>query len=618
MKWYPEISLRDQNMQKLCTALLIPGIVVFASSLLFGERFPSVQKYFVGDIVYIDDYIDDYVRPFPLRPLRFGDFNGDEVIDICVINDKSLGLVTIRLGDGDGTFNTCVNMDYLLPYMCDCEGIDYAVLDADDDGLDDVIITTDTLILDYIMYKTTESLSWNAYLVDIPATDLNYLIGTCDCNSDGIGDFIGQNTYDPLENNSSFLIFSGTASYPYYELSDEEPHPYCTYPYPIGDFNGDGWMDFIGSSEMGASRMYVFYGSDSCQFSFGQHRYWGLGNGEIDVGDFNGDGCADIVRNDFTAEEFCNVYITYGDSSGLLFDEERGYRWLPGNIGYCSWGYLVVADINCDGLDDVGVVDKNGYDEDDTYCVCFHMSAGDTFLAECDTLVLATERYSCVYSADLNGDGKDDLCYFPSRDTLAVVLNATGTATLLAGFRAYYENVLGVVIEWSVNDTRTCRNFVIRRLLDSEPFTVIGNVEVEEGKLAYSFIDSEVFSETGSSLIYRLDVIEDDGSQRMLAMETVTVPRVAFRLYPNYPNPFNPSTVINFDLPEKAYVWLEIYDVTGRLVRQLISGQRLVPGRYSEFWDGSNDKGEMVCSGIYYCRLKAGKMSSAQKMALFK
>jgi subtilisin-like proprotein convertase family protein len=71
-----------------------------------------------------------------------------------------------------------------------------------------------------------------------------------------------------------------------------------------------------------------------------------------------------------------------------------------------------------------------------------------------------------------------------------------------------------------------------------------------------------------------------------------------------YPNPFNSTTVLHYSLAEPAEVTFNIYDVTGRLVRQYNEGQQFA-GRYQLKWDGRNGTGETVTSGIYFARMTA-------------
>ena len=79
------------------------------------------------------------------------------------------------------------------------------------------------------------------------------------------------------------------------------------------------------------------------------------------------------------------------------------------------------------------------------------------------------------------------------------------------------------------------------------------------------------------------------------------IPR-AFALKDPYPNPFNPSTVLGFDVPREAGIHLAVYDVVGRLIRVLKHG-RCKPGAYRVTWNGCDSRGRSVASGMYFCRL---------------
>ncbi|MBK6899600.1 MAG: T9SS type A sorting domain-containing protein [bacterium] len=84
-----------------------------------------------------------------------------------------------------------------------------------------------------------------------------------------------------------------------------------------------------------------------------------------------------------------------------------------------------------------------------------------------------------------------------------------------------------------------------------------------------------------------------------------------------HPNPFNPQTQIQFELAREGAVRLEIYDLQGTLVRTLVEGSR-GSGRHTETWDGRDNAGGQVASGVYMARLAAGGMQQMQKMVLLK
>ena len=93
-------------------------------------------------------------------------------------------------------------------------------------------------------------------------------------------------------------------------------------------------------------------------------------------------------------------------------------------------------------------------------------------------------------------------------------------------------------------------------------------------------------------------------------------------LLANYPNPFNPETWIPYRLAEDAFVTLTIYDRAGQVVRTLEVGHRIASAYESRskavYWDGRNDVGERVASGVYFYHLSAGDYSATRKMLILK
>ena len=90
-----------------------------------------------------------------------------------------------------------------------------------------------------------------------------------------------------------------------------------------------------------------------------------------------------------------------------------------------------------------------------------------------------------------------------------------------------------------------------------------------------------------------------------------------FNLIQNYPNPFNSSTIISYEIGKAEQVSLKIYDILGREVRSLVNGLQR-PGVYRLIWDGKNNQGKEVTSGIYFYQLKTGNFSETKKLVLIK
>ncbi len=86
----------------------------------------------------------------------------------------------------------------------------------------------------------------------------------------------------------------------------------------------------------------------------------------------------------------------------------------------------------------------------------------------------------------------------------------------------------------------------------------------------------------------------------------------------NYPNPFNPQTTIQFELGATAQVSLRVYDLAGRLVRTLESGRELTAGTHRLNWNGTNDRGQTVASGVYLVRVDDGARGHSKRVTLLK
>ena len=142
---------------------------------------------------------------------------------------------------------------------------------------------------------------------------------------------------------------------------------------------------------------------------------------------------------------------------------------------------------------------------------------------------------------------------------------------------------------------------------------------IQDGTPDLCFLSIGVVNPSGDfanvGTVMYLDDITLDG---VVGIETgigANIP-VELALYQNYPNPFNPSTTINYQLPLASSVELAIYDLQGRKVRELVSAQRQTAGMQRVEWDGLNDFGVEVTSGIYFYKLVAGGEIHTRKLIL--
>ncbi|UCH85312.1 MAG: T9SS type A sorting domain-containing protein [Candidatus Latescibacterota bacterium] len=125
---------------------------------------------------------------------------------------------------------------------------------------------------------------------------------------------------------------------------------------------------------------------------------------------------------------------------------------------------------------------------------------------------------------------------------------------------------------------------------------------------------------------YRISAVDLDGYAGGYSAATTSsnatavgdpVARHRFQLRQNVPNPFNPITRISYELGSRTEVTLTVYDVDGRLVKTLVNGTK-GPGTFTATWEGKNDNGEPVASGVYFYRLNAGSYAQTKKMVFLK
>ncbi len=134
---------------------------------------------------------------------------------------------------------------------------------------------------------------------------------------------------------------------------------------------------------------------------------------------------------------------------------------------------------------------------------------------------------------------------------------------------------------------------------------------------AYSYDDEEVSFD--STYYYRLADVDFSGHRGFhgpVSGVRKFLPK-EYQLHPNFPNPFNPTTTIQFDLKEPGQVSARIYNMLGQLVRVLVE-EKMEAGRYRREWDGRNDLGAMVPSGLYECVMEVNGRRLTRRLLLLK
>jgi hypothetical protein len=315
----------------------------------------------------------------------------------------------------------------------------------------------------------------------------------------------------------------------------------------VADLNGDGWTDIITANRFG-DNVAVFLNNGSGGFlapSF--EEAGGTGEHAIGIADANNDGLLDVFVGCFSSPY--NVAILLSDGSGDLLPQ-------PAVAGGGQPWQLVVGDFNGDYIPDVAIDNTNQA----RVAILFGNGAGGLsapLFRNVGSFPLAID------AGDLDGDGDLDI----------VSSNySSGTWTLC-------ENRGGTFPVIRTLNASTAGSCAVLHDRDNDgDLDISGLDEIDD----WLYIYDNVLPVTGVG----------------------TTPRSLVTTLENSPNPFNPSTMIRFDLNANTDVVMSVFDATGAFVTTLTAGT-YPAGVHEVRWNGTDDRGNRVGSGVYFCRLSA-------------
>ncbi|MBD3408800.1 MAG: T9SS type A sorting domain-containing protein, partial [Ignavibacteriales bacterium] len=170
----------------------------------------------------------------------------------------------------------------------------------------------------------------------------------------------------------------------------------------------------------------------------------------------------------------------------------------------------------------------------------------------------------------------------------------------------------GVALTWTTASEVNARGFSLERKYENGSFAEIAFLNAKGATGGeYSYTDKS--PEKAGVYTYRLKQVDRDGSFRYVGTVEVTYEApLTFALEQNFPNPFNPTTTIRYELAKDVNVKLVVYNSIGEQVATLVDGQQAA-GRYDASFNASN-----FASGIYFYRLEAGDFVDVKRMALLK
>jgi len=182
----------------------------------------------------------------------------------------------------------------------------------------------------------------------------------------------------------------------------------------------------------------------------------------------------------------------------------------------------------------------------------------------------------------------------------------------------------GILLQWVTASETGNAGFHVWRSLEEEgryermTALIIPGAGNSSEEHSYSYLDTRV--ESQGIYWYKVEQLDVSGCSKFfgpLRVERVYHLPEEFFLSRNYPNPFNPSTTLDYQLPVDTYVTIAVYDLLGRQIRVLVDS-RVDAGYHKVSWDGTDASGRMVANGIYLIQMQTEDFRWVQKLSVIK
>jgi hypothetical protein len=597
--------------------------------------------------------VDFQTGSYPLY-VAFGELDGDGKLDLVVANSNSNCVSVYRNTSTEGSI-TETSFAGKVDFATGTYPIGLVLGDLDGDGKLDIATEN--------YYSNTISVLRNlssagiiaetsfATDVEFPTGDGPHSVAIGDVNGDGKPDLSVSNsvsnTVSVYENlSSSGSITAGSLAPKVDYATGDVPEQVA-----FGDFDGDGRLDFAVSNSH-SNTVSVFWNDSNNVVSRLENLTAIPGNGQVTLmwnkssrSDFlhyriySGTSIAVSSRLDSTTDNVNDTSIvikglingttyffrvTVVDSSGIESDSSYVVRAIP----ILPFQVLSIKDVPNDEGKSVSIIWRT-FEMDserpflvstynvwrrDTASIWTHVwqlpARGDPLLSVVvSTLFDSTKTNGMHWSVfQVTAHGID-----PLQIAYSIVDSGYSVDNLAPNVPSGVQARISgndVVLSWERSKDPDFRYFAIYRSSARGQFP--------QGSQPYKTTTDTTFADIGAAstnAFYRISAIDFSGNESSLGHEISGTTSVAnandavpkeFYLYPNFPNPFNPSTVIRFSLPERSRVTLSIFDTIGQEIEKLFDGE--LDASYQEIpWKAN------VASGIYFCRLEAVSIADPSK-----
>jgi len=391
------------------------------------------------------------------------------------------------------------------------------------------------------------------------------------------GEFTGDTTLDLAVLSSApngFVIMAGNGDGTFQDTVGYVPTGYDwpAGPYGIcsGDFDNDSDNDIAIACDQ-TDNVAIYLNDENTEFAF--HAKYPTGDHPWDIAseDLNGDNFDDLVVLNYFAK---TISVLTAQGTGYFNTAVSYTSSGAGSMSICMAD--VVGDAEVDIIGGVGG-DFGGYE-------VFEGNGDGTFDAGIFSGSLGYFYSTSV--GDFNNDGHIDLAFEEGgEDSIGVLLN-NGSGAFSAPTR-YFWATDGLAVHHCAID------------LNDDGYDDLAIPNAGHGSVT-------IMLNNGSGG-FTTDVDEDNNV--LLSNR--------FNLSNNYPNPFNPSTIIQYSLSTRSHVSITVFNILGQKIKTLVDGTRSV-GEYKISWNGIDSKGRAVPSGIYFYQIKADNFIDTKKMLLMK
>ena len=551
---------------------------------------PGDHVTFTG--VYVTPFVDvtegGLIDDHNGRAFVWADVDNDSLADLYIAN--FLNVNSLLHNDSLGIFSDITE----APLNDDGKGTSIAVGDYDNDGLIDFYLSNENepnKLFHNLGEGVFEDTTSPALADEGSGEDVAFV----DFDNDGLLDVYINNS-----NASKVLLKNEGAGI----FSDVTPSVF-----QFSELVRDAaWVDYDQDGDMDVY-ICVVNGENQLFLNVGGGQFQNVSAPPINDENSGGGTCWGDYDNDLDFD----FYLTVNNGLNRLFRNDDGVftdvtsdDLADPNVGSgAAW-----ADIDNDGDLDLYLVNEN------TENLLFRNLGGDAF-ENTGIMRDAGQGYTAAW-ADYDLDGDEDL-YLVNYGVNKLFRNETPTENHwlhidLEGTESN-RSAIGAIVTCYTEEFAQIRQVGVGAGYES-----YSSLTVEFGLGIHTVVDSLVIR-WPSGIVQDTMAVAADQRIRIEERDPTSIDEAqisSFALRHCFPNPFNPTTQIQFDLPAKSTVMLQIYNIAGRRVRKLLAEVEFDTGRHNVVWDGCDDSGQRLSSGVYFYQLRTKDFNETRKMILLK